>query len=290
MIDVGYNHQAYGEVLATSYGVRNWQPPQAVLAECGVSPAEVSSIFITHAHFDHMGNIEAVPERDVLHPGARAVEVGVGAVARAAVPLADARHGSGGHHEGRRSRAAGPARVRGRRPRQRAAGHRPARGLRHAHLGIDVRARPQRPPARSRPTRGCSPATSRTRHENLRGTDPKDPQYIPVGLATGSQFNLIMAAEEMVKKAGGDPHRVIPVHEERLQYLFPSRITKAGLRITEIALADGEASRVCDSLTSEHPGKVRAHHGLDPGPRACRGAAVCGGRMPRRPEWLRERR
>jgi len=81
-------------------------------------------------------------------------------------------------------------------------------------------------------------------HENLRGTDPKDPQYIPVGLATGSQVNLIMAAEEMVKKAGGDPHRVIPVHEERLQYLFPSRVTKAGLRITEIALADGEASRV----------------------------------------------
>ena len=61
MIDVGYNHQAYGEVLATSYGVRNWQPPQAVLAECGVSPAEVSSIFITHAHFDHMGNIEQFP-------------------------------------------------------------------------------------------------------------------------------------------------------------------------------------------------------------------------------------
>jgi hypothetical protein len=53
-----------------------------------------------------------------------------------------------------------------------------------------------------------------------------------------------MAADEMVKEAGGDPHRVIPVHEERLQYLFPSRITKAGLRITEIALADGDVSKV----------------------------------------------
>ena len=86
-------------------------------------------------------------------------------------------------------------------------------------------------------------------HENLRGTDPKDPQYIPVGLATGSQFNLIMAAEEMVKEAGGDPHRVIPVHEERLQYLFPSRITKAGLRITEIALADGEPAGSVSGIT-----------------------------------------
>ncbi len=25
-IDVGYNHKAYGEVLANSYGVENWQP------------------------------------------------------------------------------------------------------------------------------------------------------------------------------------------------------------------------------------------------------------------------
>jgi N-acyl homoserine lactone hydrolase len=81
-------------------------------------------------------------------------------------------------------------------------------------------------------------------HENLRGTDPNDPQYIPVGLATGSQFSLIMTAEEMTKRAGGDFRRVIPVHEERLKDIFPSRTTKAGLRITELALADGEQSRV----------------------------------------------
>ena len=70
MIDVGYNHQAYGEVLATSYGVRNWQPPQAVLAECGVTPAEVSE-HLHHARaFRSHGEHRAVPERDVLHPGA----------------------------------------------------------------------------------------------------------------------------------------------------------------------------------------------------------------------------
>jgi hypothetical protein len=47
-----------------------------------------------------------------------------------------------------------------------------------------------------------------------------------------------------VKSVGGDVHRVIPPHEERLKDLFPSRITQAGLRITELALADGEPSRV----------------------------------------------
>ncbi len=58
-------------------------------------------------------------------------------------------------------------------------------------------------------------------YENLRGHDPKDPEYIPIGLATGSQFNVIMTAEEMVKSVGGDVHRVIPPHEERLKDLYP---------------------------------------------------------------------
>ena len=61
MVDVGYNHQAYGKVLAASYGVEHWQPPATVLAEVGVRPDEVSTVFITHAHFDHMGNIEEFP-------------------------------------------------------------------------------------------------------------------------------------------------------------------------------------------------------------------------------------
>jgi hypothetical protein len=37
---------------------------------------------------------------------------------------------------------------------------------------------------------------------------------------------------------------VIPIHEERLRDTFPSRISKEGLRITEICLADGESSKV----------------------------------------------
>ena len=224
MIDVGYNHAAYGEVLATSYGVQNWQPPTVVLAECGVAPEDVSNIFITHAHFDHMGNLDRFPS-DVLHPGARAVEVGLGDVARTAVPLADARHGSGRHHEGRRSRPAGPAGARRRRPRQRAARHRSSRRVRHPHMGLPLRHGPQRSGGEFADTWVFSGDLVYS-HENLRGTDPNDPQIVPVGLATGSQFTLIMTSEEMVKRVGGDYTHVIPVHEERLKDLFPSRISK----------------------------------------------------------------
>ena len=34
--------------------------------------------------------------------------------------------------------------------------------------------------------------------------------------------------------------RVIPVHEERLKDMFPSRLNKDGLQVIEICLANGE--------------------------------------------------
>jgi glyoxylase-like metal-dependent hydrolase (beta-lactamase superfamily II) len=71
-----------------------------------------------------------------------------------------------------------------------------------------------------------------------------DKMYVPVGLALGSQQNLIMATEEMMKQVGYEARRVIPIHEERLKDIFPSRITEDGLRITEICIADDQKSAV----------------------------------------------
>jgi glyoxylase-like metal-dependent hydrolase (beta-lactamase superfamily II) len=242
-IDVGYNHNAYGEVLANSYGVENWQPARAVLSEVGVTPEDVSRVFITHAHFDHMGALDQYPkatfyiqERELtkwvwamsLERRFRWLMLGIDpADIMKAVDLA--RQGRLVCVEGDRE---------------------------NVLPGIDLHA------AFDTHTWGCQYVTVRNdlspnsqntwvfsgdlvyAHENLRGTDPNDPQYVPVGLATGSQFSLIMTAEEMTKRVGGDYTHVIPVHEERLKDLFPSRITKAGLRVTELALADGEKSRV----------------------------------------------
>jgi glyoxylase-like metal-dependent hydrolase (beta-lactamase superfamily II) len=80
--------------------------------------------------------------------------------------------------------------------------------------------------------------------ENLRGRNEGDGVYIPVGLATGSQFNLLMATDRMLGMVGNDTRRVIPVHEERLKDMFPSRLNKDGLQVIEICLANGEKSRV----------------------------------------------
>jgi glyoxylase-like metal-dependent hydrolase (beta-lactamase superfamily II) len=242
-IDVGYNHTAYGEVLAKSYGVENWQPARTVLSEVGVTPEDVSRVFITHAHFDHMGALDQYPkatfyiqERELtkwvwsmsLERRFRWLMLGIDpADIMKAVDLA--RQGRLVCIDGDRE---------------------------NVLPGIDLRA------AFDTHTWGSQYVTVRNdlspnsqnawvfsgdlvySHENLRGTDANDPQYVPVGLATGSQFSLIMTSEEMTKRAGGDYTHVIPVHEERLKDLFPSRITKTGLRVTELALADGEKSRV----------------------------------------------
>ena len=68
--------------------------------------------------------------------------------------------------------------------------------------------------------------------------------YVPVGLALGSQQNLLMATETMMKQVGYESRRVIPIHEERLKDRFSSRLTEQGLMITEICLADAEPSKV----------------------------------------------
>jgi glyoxylase-like metal-dependent hydrolase (beta-lactamase superfamily II) len=243
MVDVGYNHKAYGEVLANTYGVRNWHPPREVLAEIGITPEDVSTVFVTHAHFDHMGNIEDFPnakfyiqERELsklvwamsLDRRFRWLMLGIdpGDIMRA-VDLA---------RQGRLVCVNGDRED--------------------ALPGIDLRAAFDTHTWASMYVTVHNGSESKSSnvwvfagdlaytYENLRGTDPNDPEYIPIGFATGSQVNLIQTADEMVKTAGGDPERVIPPHEERIGSMYPSRMTSANLRITELALAHGEPTRV----------------------------------------------
>ena len=81
-------------------------------------------------------------------------------------------------------------------------------------------------------------------YDNLTGLDEAAPQIVPIGLAVGSQSNLIFTSAAMLKAVGGENRRVIPVHEDRLKDMFPSRKTAAGLQVVEITLAEGESSKV----------------------------------------------
>ena len=246
MVDVGYNDKDYGKHLGDKFAVENWRSPQKVLAGIGLTPEDVDTIFITHAHFDHFGNVEEFPkarfliqEREIakwtwamaLPDRLRWMMVAVdpGDIIRG-VDLA--RQKRLVCIDGDRSDVL------------------PGIDLHVAYdshtfgsMWVGIRNDGK---ARSADTWALAGDLVYV-FDNIEGPGGAvdvETMYVPVGLAVGSQQNLIMATEDMMKEVGYDARRVIPIHEERLRDRFPSRITEDGLRITEICLADGETSKV----------------------------------------------
>lgn len=243
MVDVGYNDKDYGAVMAKNFGVENWHAPAPVLGACGVKPEEVEHIFISHAHFDHMGNTDAFPNA-TFYIQEKELSKWVWAMSldrrfrwlMLATDPGDVMRVVDLARQGRLVTIDG--------------------GRADVLPGIDLHA------AFDTHTWGSMYVHVRNdgqtnshdswvlagdlvySFENVRGADANDPQYIPIGLAVGSQTNLLLTTDTMVKMAGNEFRRVIPIHEEGLRDAFPSRITADGLRITEIALADNEPSRV----------------------------------------------
>ena len=53
LVDTGFRDAA----LAQRWGIRNFVPPTQRLAQLGISPDDVSDVIVTHAHWDHMGDL-----------------------------------------------------------------------------------------------------------------------------------------------------------------------------------------------------------------------------------------
>lgn len=243
LIDTGYDHVAYGEQLATAYGVSNYHGPREVLAECGVSPEDVTSVLITHAHFDHMGAIHLFPnakfyvqksELDkwvwalTLSPEYRFL-TGGGDPADIVRAVEAAKEGRMICIDGDQEDVLSGIDV-----------HLAADTHTYGSMYVTVR----NDGARESEDKWIFAGDLIYTYDNLTGLDAEAPQIVPIGLAVGSQHNLIFASDRMMKSVGGEVRRVIPVHEDRLRTTFPSRLTDKGLQVVEIALAKGEKSRV----------------------------------------------
>ena len=243
LIDTGYDHTGFGKALADSYGVSNFHHPTEVLAEVGVRPEDVTTVFVTHAHFDHMGALDFFPnarfyiqQRELdkwvwsltLGPEFRFLVGGTdpGDIAKA-VELA--RQGRMVAIDGDREDVLPGIDV-----------HLAADTHTYGSMYVTVRNDGARDSADTWIFAGDLIYT----YDNLTGLDPEAPQIIPIGLAVGSQSNLIFASDAMLNAVGREVRRVIPVHEDRLKEVFPSRLTVHGQQVVEIALAEGEASRV----------------------------------------------
>lgn len=243
LVDVGYRHEAYGAQLAENYGVSNWHSPREVLGECAVAPEHVTHVFITHAHFDHMGNMAAFPNatfylqdaelrewisllgkprqfrwlQGALDPADLMVAVDLAARGRLVCVDGDMEDVLPGIdlHSALNTHTPGSMYV-----------HIRNDGLRDSADSWVL----------------CGDLIYA--YENLLGQTPEDPQITPIGLAMGSQTRLIETSVKMLKLVHDDWRRVIPVHEQRLPEFFPSRITDAGLRLIELTLGTHQTSQI----------------------------------------------
>ena len=246
MVDVGYNARDYGKVLADRFGVESWHSPKDVLAQIGLDPADVDTIFITHAHFDHMGNLDDFPNAHV-YVQEREIARAIWAMSQPprlsfvsiATDPADVLKCVALAQQGRLTMIDGDRED--------------------VLPGIDLRA------ASDTHTFGSQWVVVRNDgmrnsadpwvlagdliyvYENIEGDGSVvgvEQMYVPVGVAVGSQTNLVFTTEAIMNAAGGELRRVIPVHERRLVDKFPSRERESGLRVSEICLATGETSRL----------------------------------------------
>lgn len=238
LVDVGYNYKEYGKTLADRFGVVNWRDPRTVLAEVGVSPEDVDTVFVTHAHFDHFGNVDDFPnarfyiqEREfskwlwtlTLPKSFSWLQLALdpGDMLRAAKLAAS----------GRLELVDGD--------------------VENVIPGVDLIAAPDTH------TFGSQFVHVRNGEndswifggdltylfDNAEGRE-KDGKMVPAGLATGSQLNLLLTMDRMLKLVGNEPRRIIPVHEERLVDEYPSRITGERLHVVEVAVGVGEKTYV----------------------------------------------
>jgi N-acyl homoserine lactone hydrolase len=242
----GYVKLPYCYVLIKGNGHVAMVAPKDVLAECGIKPEEVDTVFITHAHFDHLGNIEDFPNA-TFYIQERELSKWIWAMSlpdrmrwlMGAVDPADilrtvdlARQGRLVAVDGDRENVLPGIDL-----------HAAFDSHTYGSQWVHVRNDGQQPSKDSWVLAGDLVYV----FENMEFDGSAvgiEKMYNPVGLAVGSQQNLLFATEAMMKSVQYEMRRVIPVHEERLRDTFPSRITKNELRISEICLAAGHQSMV----------------------------------------------
>lgn len=65
LVDTGFIQES-STAFSLKFGIPYWISPVRMLAELGIGPDAITDIFVTHAHFDHMGSIAEFPNA-VLH-------------------------------------------------------------------------------------------------------------------------------------------------------------------------------------------------------------------------------
>jgi N-acyl homoserine lactone hydrolase len=239
IVDVGIGPGDAQRKMAAACSLSEWQEPGSVLAEIGLAPDDIDTALITHAHFDHMGNLGAfgnsaiyVQEREItgwlqwLDMGPRF------SYFAQFVDPANLSTAMTLEREGRLTLVDGD--------------------MADVVPGVDLHSAPETHTFGSMwiSVKEANPADSWviagdnvTVYGNLEGIG-RDGVFHPIGYATGSQVRILMSYQSMLSEVHDRVSHVIPGHDSALSERFPSRITSQGLTVTQLALRDGATSYV----------------------------------------------
>jgi N-acyl homoserine lactone hydrolase len=216
--------------------VKGAKHPREVLAKVGLTPEDIDTILITHAHFDHMGNLPAFPNAQVWIQArevqqteyALSLPERFGSLSQAFDP-ADLVYLEELRKEGRLNLADG--RVDDVLP------------------GVDLI------PAFDSHTDGSQyiavragsdswvmPGDNVYSYRNVE-TSPSNPLYRGVGVANGSLWKSLFIIDEMMQCAG-DSNRLMIPHEGEIFERFPSIRGDDNLAVAEMRLAQNTPSRL----------------------------------------------
>jgi glyoxylase-like metal-dependent hydrolase (beta-lactamase superfamily II) len=63
LVDTGFMQDDHS--FSQKFGIPYWISPLKMLAELGIEAGDITDIFVTHAHFDHMGSIGEFPNAQI---------------------------------------------------------------------------------------------------------------------------------------------------------------------------------------------------------------------------------